>query len=231
YALIFKIGDSTEVLVAKPAPKERAVSQSQVYYEVGVSLVAPPLANLTPNSNDEAVIEDLSRRLGILPNLHAPAAGESRDELEATIRHTTYYLFQTQGLIASKELLFHRQLEQLIPQTIRDTLPYFLGVVNPDRVRLEHELRLAKRRLKLASRDLEEAQFVAADQLTRGQGLITEAQQVGILRSDVAARNAAETVEVLRGVLKWVPSSAPLVAEDRLPELRRLADSRREDFK
>jgi hypothetical protein len=177
------------------------------------------------------VIKDLSRRVGILPNLHMPPAGQSRDELEATIRHTVYYLFQTQGLIASKELLFHRQLEQLMPQTIKDTLPYFLGVVNSERVRLEHELRLAKRRLKLASRDLEEAHFVATDQLTRGQSLITEAQQVGILRSDLTVGTAEEIVETLRTVLTWAPSAAPLVEEDKLADLRRLADTRREEFK
>jgi hypothetical protein len=231
YAVIFKFGDSTEVLVAKPAPKENAASQSQVYYEVGTSLPAPSLSRLIPNSNDEAVIKDLSRRVGILPNLHMPPAGQSRDELEATIRHTVYYLFQTQGLIASKELLFHRQLEQLMPQTIKDTLPYFLGVVNSERVRLEHELRLAKRRLKLASRDLEEAHFVATDQLTRGQSLITEAQQVGILRSDLTVGTAEEIVETLRTVLTWAPSAAPLVEEDKLADLRRLADTRREEFK
>lgn len=181
YAVIFTFGDSTDVLVAKPAPKENATSQSQVYYEIGTLLPAPPYSRLVPNSNDEAVISDLSKRIGIVPNLHTPPAGQSRDELEATIRHTIYYLFQTQGLIANKDLLFHRQSEPWIPQTIKDTLPYFLGVVNSERVPREHELRLAKRRLKMATRDLEEARFVATDQLTRGQSLITEAQQVGIL--------------------------------------------------
>jgi hypothetical protein len=119
YAVVFRFGDNTEVLVAKPAPKENAASQSQVYYEVGTSLTAPPLSRLIPNSNDEAVVKELSKRVGIVPNLHMPPAGQSRNELEATIRHTVYYLFQTQGLIASKELLFHRQLEPQIPQTIK----------------------------------------------------------------------------------------------------------------
>jgi hypothetical protein len=119
YAVVFRFGDNTEVLVAKPAPKENAASQSQVYYEVGTSLTALPLSRLIPSSNDEAVVKELSKRVGIVPNLHMPPAGQSRNELEATIRHTVYYLFQTQGLIASKELLFHRQLEPQIPQTIK----------------------------------------------------------------------------------------------------------------
>jgi hypothetical protein len=231
YAVMFALGESTEVLVAKPSPKENAASQSQVYYLVGTALPPPPLSQLIPNSNDDAVIRDLSQRIGIVPNLHTPPAGQSRDQLEATIRHTVYYLFQTQGIVASKDLLFHRQLEQHMPQTIKDTLPYFLGVINSERVRLEHELRLAKRRLKLASRDLEEAEFVAADQLRRGQGLITEAQQVGLLRPGTSLGTAGEIVEALRSVLTWAPSATPLIEEDRLAELRRLSDFQREEFK
>lgn len=81
YAVVFRFGDNTEVLVAKPAPKENAASQSQVYYEVGTSLTAPPLSRLIPNSNDEAVVKELSKRVGIVPNLHMPPAGQSRNEL------------------------------------------------------------------------------------------------------------------------------------------------------
>ena len=231
YGVVYAMADSTEILIAKPAPRENALSQSQVYYEVGPSIAIPALSQLVPNSNDEAVIKDLSNRIGIGPNLHVPPSASSRDELEATIRHTVYYLFQTQSLIANKDLLFHRQLEQMMPQAIKDTLPYFLGVVNSERVRLEHELRLAKRRLKMASRDLEEAQFVAADQLRRGQALITEAQQVGLLSTSVSAGAAEEVVETLRRVLTWAPSAAPLVQEDRVADLRRAADSRREELK
>lgn len=231
YGVVYTMADNSEILIAKPAPKENALSQSQVYYEVGPSISAPAFSQLVPNSNDEAVIKDLSKRIGIVPNLHVPPSSSSRDELEATIRHTVYYLFQTQGLVANKDLLFHRQLEQMMPQTIKDTLPYLLGVVNSERVRLEHELRLAKRRLKMASRDLEEAQFVAADQLRRGQALITEAQQVGVLSPDVRAGTTEEVVETLRSVLTWVPSAAPLVQEDRVADLRRAADSRREELK
>lgn len=138
YAVVFSFGDGTEVLIAKPTPRENATSQSQAYYEVGRPVVAPPLDKLIANTNDDSVVSELSKRLGIVPNLHKPALGQTRDEVEATVRHTVYYLFQTQGLIASKELLFHRQLEPFIAQAIKDTLPYFLGVANSDRVRLEH---------------------------------------------------------------------------------------------
>lgn len=231
YSVVFSFGDGTEVLIAKPTPKENAVSQSQAYYEVGRSLVAPPLAKLIANTNDDGVVAELSKRLGIVPNLHRPAVGQTRDEVEATVRHTVYYLFQTQGLIASKELLFHRQLEPFIAQAIKDTLPYFLGVANSDRVRLEHELRLARRRLKVATRDLEESQFIASDQLRRGQSLVMEAQQAGVLKSDLSPESSTDVMQVLGSALTWVPSAAPVVAEDRLTELRKRVDDDRDALK
>ena len=118
----------------------------------------------------------------------------------------------------------------MIPQTIKDTLPYFLGAINSERVRLEHELRLAKRTLKLVSRDLDEASSIASDKLRRGQSLITEAQQVGIVRTDVVGETE-EVLGLLKNVLTWSPAAAPLVEEDRLGNLRNLADRRRADFK
>jgi Protein of unknown function (DUF3732) len=231
YAVIFDFGDGTQILIAKPAPKENATSQSQAYYEVGRSLAAPPLSKLVANTNDDAVVAEISQRVGIIPNLHRTPLGQTRDEVEATIRHTVYYLFQTQGLIASKDLLFHRQLEPFIAQTIKDTLPYFLGAVNSDRVRLDHELRLARRQLKVAMRDLEESEFIASDHLRRGQSLITEAQQVGILKSDLRPESASDTIQILSNALTWAPSPTPLVAQDKLAELRKHVDDDRDAFK
>ncbi len=231
YAVIFDFGDGTQVLIAKPAPKANATSQSQAYFEVGNALVAPPLNKLIPNTNDEAIVAELSRRLGIVPNLHKPPEGQSRDEVEATVRHTVYYLFQTQGLIANRELLFHRQLEPFIAQTIKDTLPYFLGSVNFERVRMEHDLRLARRRLKLATRELEEAKFIATDELVRGRSLVSEAQQAGVLKSDAPVNGPDEIMQTLRAALSWVPTAVPNIPDDKLAELRKRVDGDRTGLK
>lgn len=230
YAVVFTLGDDTEFLVAKPTPHEGAISQSQAYCEIGTSLTAPPLSKLLPNTNDEALSREISKRTGILPNLRVPGYGQSRAELEATVRHAAFYLYQPQGLVASKEVLFYRQVEQFMPQTIKDTLPYFLGVVDSERVQLQHELQLARRRLKMAERDLAEAQSITADQLIRGRSLIAEAQQAGILKA-VTADSSAEVIKALRSVLKWAPSSGIPVEENKLADLRRAVDHERETFK
>jgi hypothetical protein len=151
--------------------------------------------------------------------------------LEADIRHTTFYLFQDQGLIASKDFLFHRQGEEYISQTIRDTLPYFLGAVNPERVKLEHELRLANRRLKLAQRDLRESETISVERLRRGQALVAEAQQVGVLSEDVPVNSPEEIRTALARALHWVPSKAPPLPQDKVTRLRSEVEGHRERFR
>lgn len=231
YAAVFRLDDGSEVMVAKPAPAPHATSQSQCHFEIASQITLPRMVDLKASSNDDAVSAALSKRIGITPNLHVPPTTSSRDELEADIRHTTYYLFQDQGLVASKDVLFHRQGEEYIPQTIKDTLPYFLGAVNPERVRLEHELRLAHRRLKLAQRDLRESETISVDRLRRGQGLVAEARQVGILSDDVPSNSPEEIRAALARVLHWVPSTTPPLAQEKVTQLRSEVEGHRETFR
>jgi cell division septum initiation protein DivIVA len=231
YGVLFRVGDSTEAFVAKPAPAPLAGSQSQCHFEIGSALRIPPLGELKLTSNDEAVAKALSRRIGITPNVHIPPPGATRRELEADIRHTTYYLFQDQWLIASKELLFHRQSEEYMPQTIKDSLPYFLGVMNPERVKLEQELRLARRRLKLAERDLREAESITVDRQNRGQALVAEAQQAGVLPGDAPITATEDVLAALNRAVRWVPTAAPAVERQRTAELRNQLEGQRDSFK
>jgi len=93
YGVIYQIHD-TQVLIAKPAPAAERASQSRVYFEEGVSVSPPPFEKLVPNSDDKAVVQVLSRLVGISPNLNVPEGRQSREPLEATIRHTSYYVYQ-----------------------------------------------------------------------------------------------------------------------------------------
>ena len=70
-------------------------------------------------------VEQLSRLLGINPNMNAPSTG-TRPPLEANLKHARLLLFQSQSEIASQKFLFHRQGEPFIPQSIKDTSRIFL---------------------------------------------------------------------------------------------------------
>jgi hypothetical protein len=78
--------------------------------------------------------------MGVSPNLNVPPLGQTRDPLEATLQHGKLLAFQYQDEIAKKDLLFHRQGESYVALAIRDTLPYFLGAVEEDQLKIRHEL-------------------------------------------------------------------------------------------
>jgi uncharacterized protein YggU (UPF0235/DUF167 family) len=126
YAVVFQTQEM-QVLIAKPKPSGNSASQNQVYYDYSNNITLPELSQLEPNSNDEAIISFLSNLIGISPNETFIEEGASRKQFEATIKHTSYYIFQKQGTVANQNILFNRQEEPYIPQTIKDTLPYFLA--------------------------------------------------------------------------------------------------------
>ncbi len=74
-------------------------------------------------------------------------------------------------------------------------------------------------------------QAIAVDQLRRGQSLITELKQVGVLNLDVNVRTSDEIIAALQGSLKWTPSSTPLHEQGRVSELRREVDEQRAAFR
>lgn len=219
YAVIFQYSNM-QIFVAKPAPSGNATSQSQVYYEVGPDISIPPLATLVPNSNDGAIKDYLSTLLGIAPNRNFPGENETREPLEGKIQHTTYYLFQNQNTVANKDILFHRQQEPFMSLAIKDTLPYFLGIIAEERLRLQQELNLAQRKLKQAQRKLREAEMIVSDTADRGYSLLVEAKQVGLIDADLAVEDVAELLETLQSVLNWLPNKMLSVVDDQLPQLQ-----------
>ena len=86
---------------------------------------------LCPMQMFPSLEETLTRRIGISENLNIPAR-RAKLTSSANIRHSLYYCFQGQDEIAAKNFLFHHQADDFISQTIRDTMPYFLGVVHEE---------------------------------------------------------------------------------------------------
>tara|TARA_R100001480_G_scaffold152491_1_gene154568 strand:- start:1565 stop:3226 length:1662 start_codon:yes stop_codon:yes gene_type:complete len=174
----------------------------------GVQLQAPELMNLAVNADDNSVVELLSRLLGIPENRTDVALEHSRDSYEANVKHTFYYLFQKQGLIANKDQLFYRQNEQYQPQAIRDTLPILLGVSSHDRYELESRLRTAQRDLRINKKQLEQARNAVDTSHEQAIGLYSEARSVGVI-GDEGSPNADGIINALRSALSWKPEKVP----------------------
>lgn len=204
YAVMLRVGD-TDVFSAKPAPKGNAASQSSVYLQVGNKLTLPAIDQLVANTNDEALIQQLSGLLRISPNLSVPGESHTREPLQATLAHTKHYLFQEQGEVANRAFLFHRQNEQFMPQAIKDTLPYLVGAVPEDRLALVQQEREIKRQLRLYERRQREASSVGSAELSQSAQLVNEAKVVGLLGDDSDGSTLELSRELLQEALHWRP--------------------------
>jgi len=208
FAVIYQFANE-QVLVAKPTPAAGAASCSTVMLRRGGQLQAPEFNELVVNTDDDAIVELLSRLLGIPENRTDVALEHSRESFDANVKHTFYYLFQKQGLVANKDQLFYRQNEQFQPQAIRDTLPILLGVSSHDRYELESKLRVAQRELRINTKQLEQARAAVDTSHEKAIGLYSEAKTVGVIGKTEEKPSADGIIEALRLSLLWKPESLP----------------------
>ena len=206
FAVIYRFGGE-EVLVAKPSPGPGRASCSVAMVRRGAVVDAPSFEELVPNDNDEGVETLLSHLLGIPDNRTEVPIDSTRISYDANVKHTVYYLFQRQTIIANKDQLFYRQHEQFQPQAIRDTLPILLGISSSQKLDLETRLRAAQRQLRLHSKIVEQARNAIVTSEDRALGLLSEAQAVGIIGVEAASREFS--LDILREALKWRPQTIP----------------------
>lgn len=229
YALLLQV-DEGQILIAKPAPTGGMKSQRKVFLKEGSELHMPPITELQTNINDIGVTTHLSRILGISANKTEPGVDRTTESFEASLAHTKYYLFQEQGLIANRKLLFYRQDEEFIPQHIKATLPYFLGAVQEDRLQLLQLLRDAKKRLTIARKKLTEAESIVHNHLVQSESLLAEAKEVGIIALSDSSSDPQEVLQLLTTASQWTPEKSLEVVDNLMTETRELYEHAFREF-
>ncbi|WP_324132432.1 DUF3732 domain-containing protein [Bosea sp. (in: a-proteobacteria)] len=228
YAVIYRFAGE-EVLIAKPAPGPAAQSSSAVMVWRAAEVNAPAFDELIVNDNDDGVVALLSSLLGIPENTTDVPIESSRESYDANIKHTFYYLFQKQTIVANKDQLFYRQNEDHQTQTIKDTLAILLGVSGRDKFTLQSKLRTASRDLRLNVKLVTQAQDAIDNSEQRAIGLLSEARTVGI---SIRADSGADVVDLVRQALDWRPQSVPDEDGERVSiiesELSDIRERRRE---
>jgi hypothetical protein len=207
FAAIYQF-EGEQVLVAKPTPDVGRASCSLAMVRRGAQVAPPLFAELSVNNDDNGVETLLSQLIGIPENVTDVPLSSSRESYQANIKHTYYYLFQKQGIIANKDQLFYRQNEQFQPQAIKDTLPILLGVSSRDKYELESRLRSVQRDVRLNGKLLEQARNAVATSDDKALGLLSEARAVGIPLSVDGGKTGSFT-DTLRSVLHWKPEPVP----------------------
>jgi hypothetical protein len=223
YALLLVVGE-TQAIIARRNPPAGSGTSSEIYLEIGADLALPPFTSLRRTTDIEGLIATLGDLVGITDNIFTPAEGSTRAPLEANFRHTWPYLFQRQDEVASPSFLFHREKENsFMQQAIKDTIPYFMGVVKGSRFAKEEELRRLRREVARLRRRLEEDEWLRREALARGKSLVAAAQELGIYTNTEIPDQQVLVIRVLKQIAGWRPSGNDYpagLAVDRLQQER-----------
>jgi hypothetical protein len=223
YAVLFDFG-GTQAFVARRNPPKGAETSSEIYLEVGTNLEIPAYSALRKVIDIDGLVATLGDLLAIRENLNIPGAASDRAPLEANLKHTWFYLFQRQDEVAAPAFIFHREKENsFMQQAIKDTLPYFLGVVRDDRFRKQQELRRVQKEMRRLSRRIQEMELVKGEALSRGKALVAEAQELGMSDLTTIPEEQTALISVLESLRRWKPtdlSRVPGLALESLQEER-----------
>lgn len=219
YAVILQLPD-TRILAARPAPSATAKSVTNAMLEVGNDLDIPELSDLRINTDSTQLRQQIGRRIGVGDTRSEPVPGSLISPLSANLGHAVLLCLQNQDEVASKRALFHRQNERGIPESLKATIPYFLGAVPEDQTALQQQLLQAKRTLRRGENNLKTAQEANQGVESRLQSLLNEARVHGLLADDnISSSDRATVIETLQRASSFQPTSRNGDEEQRRQEL------------
>lgn len=210
-----EIENKDDVLfVGRRNPAVGKRTSPDIYIRRGQHAGLPRHSDLSKNTTEEALIRLLTRFTGISENENRPITGTRRPS-QATIRHALFLCFQKQDEIASRNRLFHRQGEEYIPQTIKDTIPYFLGAIDQEHFQRQNELDDTKKQLRQLEvrRELMNKEEGTIDAQTRR--IILEARRVGLVDHNFEPSNIDLALQELKRVSGEDLRSPTLVTDSR----------------
>ena len=226
FAVLFD-RDGEGILIARKNPGPAGKASDEIYFERNIEDFPTSPAAFGKNVTSDGLRTKLTALLGISENLHMPEPGATRRPLEASASQAIFFCLQAQDEIASRRLLFHRQGEQFIPQTIKDVLPYFVGAMGEDHYLKQKRYDDARLRLRRLEREYAEVRALANEASGTARNLLQEAKRVGLIPLDAAP----DTPEALRAILITASAPRPLSyarIDDPAADLTDLEERRRQ---
>lgn len=224
YGILFQLNES-QIFIARRNPEPGKLSHGDIYIARGSALEIPGCDALYKNTTVSAVEAFLGAVIGINENEHRPP-GPTRPSLEANFRHALLFCFQDQNDIDSKQRLFHRQDDGFIAQAIRDTLPYFLGAMDEDRLLQQAQLDDERKLLRQLERQVKEAESLDDATFPRARALLEEAKMAGLSDDRTVATSYEACIALLQGFSERGTYSDAATVSDHDDTLARLRAER-----
>lgn len=177
---LWQLDDGGRAFVGRPLPKGQVANERAMLVIGDAMLGAPEFEMLSTNTDATTMRRVLGARIGIEESKLEPPPGSLRYPIRTNLGHAAFLCIQNQDEISSSTRIFHRSGEPGIDDTLRDTIPYFLGAVPNEQAVQKALLRQEQRRLQRLERelrDVEDAVVSIGDDLFT---LLNEAITVGL---------------------------------------------------
>lgn len=213
-ALLWVKGE-TQFIIYRKIPKSTARSSREMHYEVGRTLkIVNSAEEIVSSTNLEGVLGVFERLLGI-GDVKQEAFGALRERNRITIRNTIPFILQDDDVIISKNTLL-RGTNNERRQSVIDSIPYYLGIVDEDTLGKEIELRRLRKKIKrLEKEDVENRQLQGIEGV-RARNLIHRATQLGLCNLSSYDIKNEEINFLLYNISKWNPQQKNSTEDDKL---------------
>jgi Protein of unknown function (DUF3732) len=201
YAIRFQLKQG-QLFIARANPTKMRKNATNTFFFQADQITIPTIEELIPNITEDTLLSRLAGIIGIGEYTHK-AEQLTRPNTSVTFKHSRFYCFQPQTDIDQRDFLFYNQNKNIwTAQSMKDTLPYFLGVIGEDSVALETSLADKKRNLNRLGRELAEAQSIVEQTITKTYVLINEAKQVGLIPLTISAVDRTEGLNILKALVE-----------------------------
>ncbi|MDX7904119.1 DUF3732 domain-containing protein [Acinetobacter baumannii] len=209
--VIFELNNKNQILIAKPLPEKNQKEVSKGFMKTGVNLSVPLYDELHTNTNDEAITLTLGNSINIETTHTNLSESSTRENYKFNFKHTKYYLFQPQNLIANKDFLFYNQSDYWKSINLKDTLPIILKADIPERRAIFEEIKQTKREIKILEKKITGNQENLFKENQNLLSLFKEAEIYGISKND-HEDNIYKLLNILENIsLKSIPFNDPTI--------------------
>lgn len=178
YAVMWEFEDRSRVIAGRKASRRKSNSRAMLQFG-GIDLEMPKFEDLNENVDSDVLRVQIGARIG-LDNVQLEAREYGATPRSVGLGTAALFCLQEQEEIGTKSTLFHRQAEDGIKLSLRDSFPFFLGAVSGDQAQQREALREAKRVLRRADAALARAESESAERETVFKDLLREARAVGL---------------------------------------------------
>ena len=203
FAVVVVFNDGEKTFIARQNPNVKNVNTvTTVCLMRNIGEKIPAFSELDSNFNIDSLKDFLSRKIGINENVHVPDS-LTREPLKANFKHSRFYCYQPQYLVADPNQLFYNQNKDFVPQSIKDTLPYFLGAINEESLSIESEITQLKKELNKLIREKREFEKIKSEGISQAYSLIEEAKEIGLIQHSVKPETENQAYELVKTISKW----------------------------